>query len=121
MKKLLALIITSCFAVISLSPAVSAALGIDCGCITECSCGINCCCPPEIDCDCNNECTCEIILCYACDMIIKQREMLERQNLSVVSAFIIDVNPPLTIITVKFDILRICTANIVEAHIRMNN
>jgi hypothetical protein len=118
-RKLLVFMALSCFAALFLSSEVSAVLGIECACITECCCGVDCDCPPEADCGCNNECICEITLCHSCDMIVKQREALERQT-AVLSA--IDITTPsLTIMSGKSDILRICTASIVEDCIRMNN
>jgi len=121
MKRLIALVAMLCFITAFLSLVISAALGMECDCISECCCGIDCNCPPESDCGCNAECTCVEFICLSCLAIIKQRESTERQILAVVSSFTIYVTPHTAVMSVKLNILRICTANIVENHARMNN
>jgi hypothetical protein len=121
MKKLLALVAMLCFTTAFLSLVISAALGMECDCVSECCCGADCSCLPESDCGCNSECTCVELICPSCVAIIKQREISQRQILCVDCVYVIDINPFLTVSRIKSDILRICTANIIETHMRMNN
>ena len=118
MEKLFAFIILLCFTAVSLS-AASSALNAECVCVVDCNCGIDCCCPD--DCACKAECTCPVIICSSCEAIIKKRGTSEQQS-TVASMITIDVNSIKAVnAAVNSDVLRIYIANIIDAHIRMNN
>jgi hypothetical protein len=113
MKKIFAFIILLCFAAVSFSAAVFALRECNCGCI----CGEFCCC--EDICDCGTACECPEDLCFACEAIIKQRA--SQQQVNITSNSVISVCPITAITAVNSDILGICTANIIEHSVRMNN
>jgi hypothetical protein len=116
MSKLITVTVILCFAIASLSLSVSAVFGAQCDCIAECGCGINCCCPD--DCACKAECSCPVIVCSACEAILKHRT---QQQPTVSESFTAGV-VLLSGNTATYPYtLRICTANIVDFHIRMNN
>jgi len=116
MKKLIASIFLLCFITVTFSPIISAAF-IQCNC--GCVCGDNCKCGDN--CECAIDCECEESPCFVCDAIVKKRGIQE-QSATVAPVFNIDVNQPSEISsTVKSNILRICTASIVDDNIRMNN
>jgi len=121
MKRLFAFVIILCLSSVFIFPITSAVFGKECGCIAECFCGVDCCCPPEAGCGCYDECTCAEVSCQVCEAIIENKTS-EQQIRTVASPFNTDINLPSLINNFEKNIFGgIDTANIVETHVKMNN
>jgi hypothetical protein len=116
LRKSLAWIVMLCFTAVFFVSTVSAFADRNC-CAVECLC-TDCRCGE--DCACKQECECPVILCSVCEAIVKQRESSERQ-IGIVSSVVTDTCPIPAITAAESDVLRICTASIIETHVRMNN
>jgi hypothetical protein len=90
---------------------ILSSLGVDSGTACDCFCSDSC--------ACETECVCTAALCYDCEAIIHRRGISELQT-AVTSSFAEAVNL-YSCVAVNFDLYGICTANIVDTHIRMNN